>query len=201
MPIPAIVGAAIITGAAGTAATVYGAKQSSKANRLANEAEERALDKQLAFNREANDATLAYEKDLENRRRYEWDREQSDQQAQWDWYQNALAPYRSASAGALGSLAAMVQNLGGVPLNLGAQNFSLPAGAGGSSSWTPSDMVRTASSAPRLQTSARAPQFSTMPVGDASRGIVQAGAVIADLLKSMPSGTRQIMANLGGEDI
>ncbi len=196
MPIPAIVGAAIITGAAGTAATVYGSNRAGAANKQALAAEERGLDKNLAANREA----LAYEKEIEDRRRLEWDTEQDDERAQWEWYQNALAPYRDASVGALGSLGQMVERLGGgriaapsqiAPAGTPAQSSAPPAG------WSPSDMVRQASAvaggatqrgaAPsRVGMTAAAPSFSRMPVGDPGTDVLNVAGQIADLIKNLP---------------
>lgn len=206
MPIPAIVGAAIISAGAGVGATVYGAKAAGSNARRAQAAEERSIDKQLAATERANTDALDWEKDVENRRRSEWDQQQADEHAQWDWYQQALEPYRRASGGALGSLSQMVQQLGGAGFAPGAPTAPPSAPAGPPAGWSPSSMVRTAdatkSSFRPAPFAVRSPASSTMPVGGVPTAILQAGQTIADLVKNLPPSARRILEHAGvGEDI
>lgn len=214
---PAIVAASIITAGAGIGATVYSAKSAKKNQQRAAAAENVALDKSIAAQREATAAAIQHEKDLDKIRHDEWQREQDDARAQHEWYQAALEPYRQASSGALGSLGELIARLGGGPgltaglnpnalfspsASPGVEKAPTMVGAprpGVSGPWSPSELVRTArvptsTSRSRALASAPLPGFT----GGAGAGadeavptaIVDAAARIADIIKNLPSTAR-----------
>lgn len=70
---PAAIAVPAIMSAASTAAAVYGANKSSSSNRQATQAQQEAIDKQLA-----------YEREVEQRRREEFDRIEAENKRRWD---------------------------------------------------------------------------------------------------------------------
>lgn len=191
---PPVVAAAIITAGAGIGATAYGARSARRANDRAIAAEERSLDRTLAANREANAAALQWEREVEERRRHEWDVEQADERAQWDWYQGAMAPYRDASAGALGTLAQMVERLGGgtIPRGVGG---GAPAASAPPAGWSSSSLVRTGAPSRAAAPQRRAAPIARMAARSGAMPRVAepridfegALATVADLVKNLPA--------------
>lgn len=122
MPAPVV--AAIITAAAGTASTIYGAKASGSAAKRAAQAQERANQEALSFEREqAAEQRRQFDLQLEERRKAheaeqaELNRQAAEEQRRYDLAEQKdqeryaakearLAPYREAGALTLKDLAA-----------------------------------------------------------------------------------------------
>jgi multidrug efflux pump subunit AcrA (membrane-fusion protein) len=159
---PAAVAIPLITAAVGAGTQIVGAKIQSGANKRATAAQTRATDAQT----HATDQALAHERDVELRRRQEYDMEQAAARAQWDADQARRAPYREFAESLLRRRA------GRVGLSLGDASGPAPMGSMpgvGSSPNAGTTLGSLVGRTPYGERPARRPMLSQAQLGDLAR--------------------------------
>lgn len=101
--VPAAAGGAATIGAMGSwGGQLAGAGLNVGANLFGQHQQSQAYDRAAALQAEGLDKQLAYDREIEARRRQEYDTSEAQAKAQWDARQTRLEPYRQAAAAILG---------------------------------------------------------------------------------------------------